>query len=203
MRAAIVLAVVMLASMLMASLLLVLSHDDLPQQSAHQPPLPKIAAAPEFILTSQDRAPVALSDFRGKVVAVTFIFTLCTDTCPVLTPMMSFVQDRLGRDFGQKIVFISVTVDPEHDTPEVLKEYAGAFGADPAGWFFLTGAPDRIRDLTRRYGVFASKDADGGVEHSFLTSIIDPQGTLRVQYLGVRFDPEEFRRDLLSLVNDR
>ena len=173
------------------------------EQRATEQSLPKIGPAPDFALTSQDGASVALSDFRGKVVAVTFIFTRCTDTCPVLTPMMSFVQDRLGRDFGQKIVFISVTVDPEHDTPEVLKEYAGAFGADPAGWFFLTGAPDRIRDLTRRYGVFASKAADGGVEHSFLTSIIDPQGTLRVQYLGVRFDPEEFRRDLLSLVNDR
>ena len=179
------------------------AHERAAEQRAIDQSLPKIGPAPDFALTSQDGVPVALSDFRGKVVAVTFIFTRCTDTCPVLTPMMSFVQDRLGRDFGQKIVFISVTVDPEHDTPEVLKEYAGAFGADPAGWFFLTGAPDGIRDLTRRYGVFASKDADGGVEHSFLTSIIDPQGTLRVQYLGVRFDPEEFRRDLLSLVNDR
>jgi protein SCO1 len=203
MRAAIVLAVVMLASMLMASLLLVLSHDDLPQQSAHQPPLPKIAAAPDFILTSQDRAPVALSDFRGKVVAVTFIFTLCTDTCPVLTPMMSFVQDQLGRDFGEKIVFVSVTVDPERDTPEVLKEYAQAFGADPAGWFFVTGPPDVIRDVTRKYGVFASKAENGNVDHTFLTSIIDARGILRVQYLGVRFDPEEFRRDLLSLAKEQ
>ena len=107
-----------------------------------QPPLPKIAPAPEFALTSQDGAPVALTDFRGKVVAVTFIFTLCTETCPVLTPMMSFVQDRLGRDFGDKIAFVSVTVDPERDTPEVLKEYAQAFGANLAGWFFVTGPPD-------------------------------------------------------------
>jgi protein SCO1/2 len=100
-------------------------------------------------------------------------------------------------------VFISVTVDPEHDVPDVLKEYAEAFGANTAGWFFATGDPDSIRDITRRYGVFANKAENGGVDHSFLTSIIDPQGTLRVQYLGVRFDPEEFRRDLLSLVNER
>ena len=165
--------------------------------------LPKIAPAPEFILTSQDGVPVALADFRGKVVAVTFIYTLCTDTCPVLTPMMSFVQDRLGSDFGTKIAFISVTVDPERDTPQVLKEYAQAFGANPAGWYFVTGAPDVIRNVTRRYGVFAAKAADGSIDHTFLTSIIDPRGILRVQYLGVRFDPEEFRRDLLSLVNDR
>ena len=82
-----------------------------------EPPLPKIAPAPEFALTSQDGAPVTLADFRGKVVAVTFIFTMCTATCPVLTPMMSFVQDQLGRDFGAKIAFISITVDPERDTP--------------------------------------------------------------------------------------
>jgi len=177
-------------------------HRDL-KPAAAQSPLPKIGPAPQFTLTSQADMPVSLSDFRGKVVAVTFIFTRCTDTCPVLTPMMSFVQDRLGSDFGTRIVFISVTVDPEHDVPEVLKEYAEAFGANTAGWFFATGDPDSIRDITRRYGVFASKAENGGVDHSFLTSIIDPQGTLRVQYLGVRFDPEEFRRDLLSLVNER
>ena len=56
--------------------------------------------------------------------------------------------------------------------------------------------------MTRRYGVFAAKTESGDVDHTFLTSIIDPRGILRVQYLGARFDPEEFRRDLLSLVNE-
>jgi protein SCO1/2 len=177
-------------------------HDSV-RPAAAESPLPKIGPAPNFALTSQDGAPVTLSDFRGKTVAVTFIFTRCIDTCPVLTPMMSFVQDRLGDDFGKKIVFISVTVDPERDTPQVLRDYALAFGANLSGWFFVTGTSDVIRDVTRRYGVFASKAADGNVDHSFLTSIIDPHGILRVQYLGVRFDPEEFRHDLLSLVNER
>jgi protein SCO1/2 len=196
MRVAFVFAPVALAS------LLLLNADHVPP-SAQPSQLPRIAPAPEFALISQDGAPVRLADFRGKVVAVTFIYTLCTDTCPVLTPMMSFVQDRLGRDFGEKIVFISVTVDPERDTPQVLRDYAQAFGANLSGWFFVTGTSDVIRDVTRRYGVFASKAADGNVDHSFLTSIIDPHGILRVQYLGVRFDPEEFRHDLLSLVNER
>jgi protein SCO1 len=176
---------------------------DAPQHTFQDSPLPKIARAPEFTLTSQDGAPVTLADFRGKVVAVTFIYTLCTATCPVLTPMMSFVQDRLGADFGSKIAFVSITVDPERDTPEVLKEYGQAFGANFAGWSFLTGAPAAIQDVTRRYGVYASKTETGDVDHTFLTSIVDPRGILRVQYLGVRFDPEEFRRDLLSLVNER
>ena len=175
---------------------------DATRQVSQEPPLPRIAPAPEFTLTSQDRAQVALKDMRGKVVAVTFIYTFCVDTCPILTPMMSFIQDQLGADFGTKIAFVSITVDPERDSPEVLKEYAQAFGANLAGWSFLTGSWDAIRDVTRRYGVFASKSADGNVDHTFLTSIIDRRGILRVQYLGARFDPDEFRRDLLSLLQE-
>ena len=172
------------------------------QESAQQAALPKIAPAPEFTLISQDGDQVALKDLRGKVVAVTFIYTLCRTTCPVLTPMMSFVQDQLGPEFGRRIAFVSITVDPEHDTPDVLREYAQAFGANLAGWAFLTGAPDAIYDLARRYGVFVAKTADGDVDHTFLTSIIDARGILRVQYIGVRFDPDEFQRDILSLLQE-
>jgi protein SCO1/2 len=139
---------------------------------------------------------------RGKVVAVTFIYTSCTDTCPVLTALMALVQDKLGQDFGEKIAFVSITVDPERDTPEVLKQYADTFGADLKGWAFLTGDPAAIRYIIRRYGVFAAKNAKGEVDHTFLTSIVDRNSMLRVQYLGVRFDPDEFRRDLLSLVKE-
>lgn len=193
MRAALALIFVVFASLMLAQ-----PHRAEP--AAQEQELPKIAPAPEFALISQDGASVKLADYRGKVVAVTFIFTLCADTCPVLTPMMSFVQDQLGANFGEKIHFVSITVDPERDTPEVLKEYAQAFGANLSGWSFLTGTPDAIRDVTRRYGIFAAKTANGSIDHTFLTSIIDQRGILRVQYLGVRFDPEEFRRDLVSLL---
>ena len=196
MRAAPALTFVVLASLMLAQ-----PHGADP--AGQEQALPKITPAPEFALTSQDGAPVKLADYRGKVVAVTFIFTLCADTCPVLTPMMSFVQDQLGADFGEKIRFVSITVDPERDTPEVLKDYAQAFGANLSGWAFLTGTPGAISDVARRYGVFAAKTANGSVDHTFLTSIIDQRGILRVQYLGVRFDPEEFRRDLLSLVKEQ
>jgi protein SCO1/2 len=121
----------------------------------------------------------------------------------VLTPMMSLVQGQLGSDFDNKVAFASITVDPERDTPEMLKLYAQMYGADVAGWSFLTGPPAVIQDLTRRYGVFASKSASGDIDHSFLTSIVDRRGILRVQYLGVRFAPEEFRRDLVSLTKER
>jgi len=76
-------------------------------------------------------------------------------------------------------------------------------GADVPGCSFLTGEPAVVQDVIRRYGVFAAKAADGDIEHSFLTSIIDRRGVLRVQYLGVRFDPEEFRRDLLNLLREK
>jgi protein SCO1 len=176
---------------------------DAPHHLATQQRLPKIAPAPEFALTSQNGTPVALADLRGKVVAVTFIYTSCADTCPMLTALMVYVQDKLGRDFGERIAFVSITVDPERDTPDVLKQYADTFGADLAGWAFLTGDPATIREVIRRYGVFAAKSAKGEVDHTFLTSIVDRNGMLRVQYLGVRFDPDEFRRDLLSLLKER
>jgi len=163
--------------------------------------LPVIAPAPNFTLTSQDGNPVALADLHGKVVAVTFIYTECPDICPMLTQKMVQVQDELGADFGKKIAFVSISLDPEHDTPEVLKDYAQFWGAKPEGWSFLTGSLDAVRDVTRRYGVFFSKKEDGSVEHSQLTTLVDADGQMRVQYLGARFDPEEFRRDLMSLLD--
>jgi protein SCO1/2 len=171
------------------------AHDAL-----HDQRLPTIGPAPEFTLTSQDGAPVSLADFRGKVAAVTFIYTSCPDICPMLTAKMAEVQYDLGRDFGAKIAFISITVDPERDTPDVLKEYAQTYGANLAGWSFLTGSPPAILDVTHRYGVVVATAGDGGVDHTLLTSLVDPHGMLRVQYLGMRFDPDEFRRDLLSLL---
>ena len=163
--------------------------------------LPVIGPAAPFALTSQDAKPVALTDLRGKVVALTFIYTGCPDVCPLLTQKMVDVQDALGAEFGAKIAFVSITLDPERDTPEVLKDYAQFWGAKLDGWSFLTGSPEAVRDVTGRYGVFFAKIADGSVEHSQLTTLIDAEGRMRVQYLGARFDPEEFRRDLMSLVD--
>jgi protein SCO1 len=163
--------------------------------------LPVIGPAPNFTLTSQDGKPVALADLHGKVVAVTFIYTECPDICPLLTQKMVQIQDELGADFGSKVAFVSISLDPEHDAPEVLKDYAQFWGAKPEGWSFLTGSLDAVRDVTRRYGVFFAKKEDGSVEHSQLTTLVDADGQMRVQYLGARFDPEEFRRDLMSLVD--
>ena len=188
-----------IARFLLAALLASPSHG---HEAGQEERLPVIGSAPGFTLTSQTDNPVSIGDFRGKVVAVTFIFASCTDTCPLLTDKMGQVQDSLGDRFGKDIVFVSITVDPQRDTPAVLKQYAEIFGANPQGWYFLTGAPDAIGDVLQRYGVYARRTPTGNFDHTFLTSLIDPQGNLRVQYLGYRFDPEEFRHDLLDLVDE-
>jgi protein SCO1 len=138
---------------------------------------------------------------HGKVLAVTFIYTGCPDICPLVTQKMVEVQNALGAAFGAKIAFVSITLDPEHDTPAILKDYAQSWGAKPNGWVFLTGSPAAVRDVTRRYGVFFAKKEDGSVDHTQLTTLVDADGQMRVQYLGWRFDPDEFRHDLLSLVD--
>jgi protein SCO1 len=161
--------------------------------------LSKIGPAPEFTLTNQDGKRIALKNLRGRVLAITFIFASCTDTCPLLTATMTGLQNRLGADFGPRVYFVSITVDPERDTPEVLKRYAEAHRANPAGWAFLTGTPAEIREVARRYGIYYKKTPLGDVDHTFLTSLVDQTGTLRVQYMGVRFEPDEMLRDLRSL----
>lgn len=164
--------------------------------------LPRIGPAPEFNLTDQDGRRVALKELRGKVVAVTFIFASCTDTCPLLTAKLAAVQDRLGAAFGPEVRFVSITVDPERDTSQVLKGYAQAHRANPAGWSFLTGTPAEVREVAGSYGVIYKKTPSGDVDHTFLTSLVDRGGTLRVQYMGVRFNPDELLRDLQGLAKE-
>jgi protein SCO1/2 len=190
---------VVLILALLSSPTLVQAHEAAHEQNQR---LPTIGAAPDFALTSQDGVEVTLGALRGKVVAVTFIYTWCPDVCPMLTDKMARVQDELGSDFGSKVAFVSITVDPERDTPDALKEYAASFDADLAGWSFLTGSLATVREVARQYGVAVAPAADGQVDHTLLTTLVDRRGTMRVQYLGYRFDEEEFRHDLLDLVNE-
>jgi protein SCO1/2 len=103
-------------------------------------------------------------------------------------------------DFGTHVFFVAITVDPEQDTPSILKRYAEIHGVDLSGWAFLTGTPSEIREVARQYGVVFKKRPRGDVDHTFLTSIVDTSGTLRVQYMGVRFAADEFLQDLKSLL---
>ena len=120
----------------------------LPDVAPDNSGLPVIGQAPDFVLRAQDGTQVTLAQFRGKAVAIAFIFASCSSTCPILTAKMATVQDRLGSDFGSRIIFLSITVDPEHDSPDVLKRYAETFGANLTGWKFLTGPPHTIEAIS-------------------------------------------------------
>jgi cytochrome oxidase Cu insertion factor (SCO1/SenC/PrrC family)/mono/diheme cytochrome c family protein len=88
---------------------------------------------------------------KGKIVLISFMYTTCADICPLTTARIAQLEDKLGEMVGRDIFFVSMTVDPEHDTPENLKAFASAFDAGP-GWLFLTGKPEDIRLINSRLG---------------------------------------------------
>lgn len=123
-----------------------------------QAPLEVYGTMPAFRL--QDQTGAALSDdaLTGHVVIASFIFTRCPTVCPLLTMKMRRIQDRTA-DAGERIKLISFSVDPSHDTPEVLAEYAAGHGADPRRWRFLTGPMDDIRRISD--GLMLALDIQG------------------------------------------
>lgn len=187
---------------LLVPLLVIASAQALAHGGRANERLPVIGPAPAFELTADTGRRLALGELRDKVVAVTFIYATCKDTCPLLTSKLVSLQRKLGADFGARVRFVAITVDPEVDTPGVLRAYGDAMGADRRGWSFLTGTSAEIGQVVRDYGAFARKTARGDVDHLYLTSLIDRKGALRVQYLGYRFDPEEMLRDLRALARE-
>jgi protein SCO1/2 len=111
------------------------------------------APVPDEPLVDQDgRALRLYSDvMKGRVVAVSFIFTTCTTICSPMTAVLARVQDRLGARLGKDVALVSITLDPEHDDPARLKAFADKFRRRP-GWTFLTGEPDRVRRALRALG---------------------------------------------------
>jgi len=90
---------------------------------------------------------------KGKVVAINFMFTSCQIACPLITPHLVEVQRALGERAGREVTFLSISLDPAHDTPAVLRAYARTFGAGP-GWYFLTGRRTDVERLRRALGVY-------------------------------------------------
>src|SRR5215470_17481312 len=108
---------------------------------------------PNLPVVTQDGKTLKFYDdvIKGKIVLISFIYTNCPDICPLTTARIAQVEDKLGDMVGRDIFFISMTVDPERDTPERLKEFATAFDAGP-GWLFLTGKPEDIRLINSKLG---------------------------------------------------
>jgi protein SCO1/2 len=89
---------------------------------------------------------------KDKIVVVNFIYTNCSDLCPIQTARLAQVKDKLGDALGRDVFFVSMSVDPEHDTPEMLKAFADAFGASAPGWLFLTGRPEDVKLINSKFG---------------------------------------------------
>lgn len=108
---------------------------------------------PNFTVTTQRGKPVKFYDdlVKGKIVIISFIYTSCTDICPLTTARIAQLEEKLGDMVGREVFLISMTVDPKTDTPERLKEYAERFGAGP-GWSFVTGRPEDIRAINYKFG---------------------------------------------------
>ncbi|WAG81327.1 SCO family protein [Metapseudomonas furukawaii] len=133
---------------------------------------------PNIPLTSHDGRQLRFYDdlIAGKVVLVNFIFTSCGDTCPLETARLRQVQKILGQRVGRDIHFYSISIDPLHDTPEVLRAYAERFQVGP-GWLFLTGDQDQINGLRERMGLLAQGDDPAVLKQHNLSLIVGNQAT--------------------------
>ena len=189
-------------------------------EPAPPPSLPEYWSAPSFELVDQTGAPLTAADLRGSVWVAGFVFTSCADVCPGISARMARLTDDFRRErvLGDGVRLVSFTVDPERDTPAVLREYADGFGGlPPAEWAFVTGEPgDSVRALIERgfrltamrppaagddapadaHGVHATTDSgavhgdadDYPVTHSPRVLLVDREGTVRGIYDGT--DPD-------------
>lgn len=142
-----------------------------------------------FSFVGVDGRPVTEADLQGKVSVVACFFSCCTTSCPVLTAKMGQLQKELAG--LPDVRLISLTVDPEHDTPEKLKTYAATFSADPKRWLFLTGDRNAIEELVKgrlKQGLEknTAPDATPGnkFDHSERLTLIDRQGRIRGWFPG-------------------
>jgi len=135
---------------------------------------------PAFEFINQDGDTITNEDYLGKVYIVEFFFTTCPSICPVMSRNLVTLQEEFksSSDFG----IASFTIDPEHDTPEVLKEYAKNYGVTNPDWHFLTGDRQKIYELANTgFGIYANEDetVPGGFAHSGLFALIDKEGYVR------------------------
>lgn len=148
----------------------------------HRPAAPAAPAdpAPTFTLTSQSGATVSSGDLRGKVWIACFVFTRCAGPCPRMTETMASLTRRITDD---RVRFVSFSVDPTYDTPQVLAKYATGYDADPSRWLLLTEPGTSYLDIAAGFKVMA-KPADGShpILHSEKFFLVDKSGNVRGMY---------------------
>ena len=142
----------------------------------------------DFSLVDQTNRPVTLSEFRGKVVAITFIYTRCPlpDYCMRLSNNFAQLQKRFNTRMGRDLVLLSITFDPDHDSPDVLAKYAETWKANVDGWRFLTGTLSNVKQVCGMFGMNFWPD-EGLLTHSLHTAIVDREGKLVANIEGNQF----------------
>jgi protein SCO1 len=155
--------------------------------------------APELALVNQSGQPLTLMELRRKVVLLTFTYSACTDVCPLITAAMLTLQQRLTTAERQQLFFLSVTTQPEVDTPAVLHAYAHRLGVDLASWAFVTGPPQAVQAVWQAFGLTVKPRATGVVDHPAWTFLIDREGMVQYRYLGSLLEVETIREDMEAL----
>jgi protein SCO1 len=160
-------------------------------------------SVPDFQLTDQNRERIALSQFAGKVVAITFIYTRCPlpNYCVRLSNNFGLLQRRFKPRMGQDLILLTVMIDPAHDQPESLKSYASTWKADPRYWHFLTGPIETIQRVCKGFDMAFYPD-EALYVHSFHTVVIDRGGNLAANLEGNDFSAQQLG-DLVQTVMDR
>jgi protein SCO1/2 len=149
-----------------------------------------------FTLIDQTGAPLSLTDLRGKLVLLGFVYTSCPDVCPILATIYLDIQEALGETVGNGVILIFITTDPEVDTPKQMRAWTQSYGGK---WLFLTGEIDELERVYSQFDVFVEKQTEGFVVyHSYLTFLIDREGMIRFRYGGL-FDPEWALEDIKNL----
>jgi protein SCO1/2 len=173
-------------------------------EAGSQQKTPKGAAlnvkAPDFTLIDQDGKRFLSTSLRGKIVVLDFIYTTCTDVCPLFTANFARLQRQLATEHRSEVFLISITTDPEIDSPKVLKAYAQRYGADFGNWAFLTGTEAQLKEVWKGFGIRVIHKARGLVQHDSVTTLIDRQGTRRFNHPGEKVRLEEVERDLHRLL---
>ena len=139
-----------------------------------------IGPAPSFTLTDQNNKKITNETYKDKVYVLEFFFSTCPSICPIMNRNMVDIQNEFfgNPNFG----IVSITIDPGHDTPQVLKEHAKLLGVKSSTWNFLTGDKSTIMNLSNKgFNLYAGKNAkvNGGFEHSGLFALIDKDGNIR------------------------
>jgi protein SCO1/2 len=166
--------------------------------------IPVMKKMNDFTLENINGQPFQFSQSNGKVRLVSFIFTHCPDICPATTQQMSKLQEQLKAKhmFGNKVAFITVSFDPERDTPEVLQKYADTFDADQSGWYFLRGDEQAVEKVTKDFGVAVMKQPDGSYMHTARTFLVDQDGNMRRAYgMADEMNLEQIMSDMERLAD--